>query len=215
MTRAPSGTERILTILRGQLHLVLGRDKLPAAKRHLQLLEVYSRPSSKSLLRLYFSTLYSGLSQGCFGVGHFQYPLILLDIFLSYFILLQSLQPVVYCDLIPMQGMRKEFAQAKVLALAQREVLFEVHELNMATTRLRLRFPGEKIPNISVLHPEQVPQQNVHLTAEKFAALEELKRLKGQLRYLNVSFMVEYSNILLLLMFFPDCMLCVYTYLSK
>jgi hypothetical protein len=57
----------------------------------------------------------------------------------------------------------------------------------MATTRLRLRFPGEKIPNISVLHPEQVPQQNVHLTAEKFSSLEELKRLKGQLRYLNVS----------------------------
>ncbi|KAG0565163.1 hypothetical protein KC19_8G169500 [Ceratodon purpureus] len=121
VTRAPSGTERILTILRGQLHLAVGKDKLPAAKRHLQLLE----------------------------------------------------------------GMRKEFAQAKVLALAQREVLFEVHELNMATTRLRLRFPGEKIPNISVLHPEQVPQQNVHLTGEKFAALEELKRLKGQLRYLN------------------------------
>lgn len=83
--------------------------------------------------------------------------------------------------------MRKEFAQAKVLALAQREVFFEVHELNMATTRLRLRYPGEKIPNISVLHPEQVPQQNVHLTAEKFAALEELNRVKGQLRYLNVS----------------------------
>lgn len=117
VTRAPSGTERILTTLRGQV----GRDKLPAARKHLQLLE----------------------------------------------------------------AMRKEFAQAKVLALAQREVFFEVHELNMATTRLRLRYPGEKIPNISVLHPEQVPQQNVHLTAEKFAALEELNRVKGQLRYLN------------------------------
>lgn len=94
--------------------------------------------------------------------------------------------------------MRKEFAQAKVLALAQREVLFEVHELNMATTRLRLRYPGEKIPNISVLHPEQVPRQSVHLTAEKFAAVDELRRLKGQLRYLNVSLTVgDYNNFIL------------------
>lgn len=97
-------------------------------------------------------------------------------------------------DPILLQAMRKEFAQAKVLALAQREVLFEVHELNMATTRLRLRYPGEKIPNISVLHPEQVPQQSVYLTGEKFAALEELKRLKGQLRYLNVSWAAEDSK---------------------
>ncbi|KAG0590383.1 hypothetical protein M758_1G090700 [Ceratodon purpureus] len=121
VSRAPSGTERVLTILKGQVNLGPGRDMLPAARKHLQLLE----------------------------------------------------------------GMRKEFAQARVLALAQREVFFEVHELNMATTRLRLRFPGEIIPNISVLHPEQVPQQNVRLTGEKFAALEELRRVKGQLRYLN------------------------------
>lgn len=94
---------------------------------------------------------------------------------------------VVYRHLILFQAMRKEFAQARVLALAQREVLYEVHELNVATTRLRLRYPGEIIPNISVLHPEQVPQQNVRLTGEKFSAVEELKRAKGQLRYLNVS----------------------------
>lgn len=89
--------------------------------------------------------------------------------------------------------MRKEYAQARVVALAQREVLYAMHELNMGTSRLRLRYPGEQMHNdisdLSALHEEEVPQRNVQLTGEKFAALEELMQAKGQLRYLNVSFL--------------------------
>ena len=40
VTRAPSETERILTNLRGQVNIVLGRDRLPEARKHLQTLEV-------------------------------------------------------------------------------------------------------------------------------------------------------------------------------
>jgi hypothetical protein len=40
VTRAPSETERILTIMRGHVKLVTGKDGLAAAKQHLLNLEV-------------------------------------------------------------------------------------------------------------------------------------------------------------------------------
>jgi E3 ubiquitin-protein ligase SHPRH len=86
--------------------------------------------------------------------------------------------------------MRKEYAQARVLALAQRGVLYALDEINMATTRLQLWYPGEdshgELEKLFKLHPEEVPQRNVQLTGEKFMALDDFMRAKGQLRYLKV-----------------------------
>lgn len=109
VSRAPSGTERILTILRGQVH---GRDKLPVARKHLQLLEVDSnfyfnelcffflelsftlyftllpleafRPCSESMLRLCCSVLYNGCVNLEVTVAvHFLHAFFLLNCFSS------------------------------------------------------------------------------------------------------------------------------------
>lgn len=88
-----------------------------------------------------------------------------------------------------MEAMRKEFAQARMLAVSQRMVLLALDELNMATTRLCFKYPGEDTSNVIdelfKLHPEEIPQRNARLTGEKFAACEDLHRAKGQLRYLK------------------------------
>ena len=83
----------------------------------------------------------------------------------------------------------------RVLALAQREVLYALDELNMATSRLRLKYPGEDsesaLNHLLTLHPEEVPQRNALLTGEKFMALDDLRQAKGQLRYLKVRLVSE------------------------
>lgn len=87
--------------------------------------------------------------------------------------------------------MRKEYAQARALALSQRMVLLALDELNMAKTRLCLRFPGEEISTeieqIFKVYLEEIPQKNAELTGEKFVSLDNLRRAKGQLRYLKVN----------------------------
>lgn len=86
--------------------------------------------------------------------------------------------------------MRKEYAQARLLAFSQRMVLLALDELNMAKTRLCLKFPGEEASissgEVFKVHPEEIPQRNAQLTGEKFIALDDLRRAKGQVRYLQV-----------------------------
>lgn len=85
--------------------------------------------------------------------------------------------------------MRKEFAQARVLALSQCMILFALDELNMATTQLHLKFPGEEISNATdelfKLHVQEIPQRNAQLIGDKYVAFENLCRMKGQLQYLK------------------------------
>lgn len=87
------------------------------------------------------------------------------------------------------EAMRKEYAQARLLAVSQRMVLLALDELNMAKTRLCLKFPGEEASHASdeifKLHLEEIPQRNAQLTGDKFIALEDLLRAKGQFRYLK------------------------------
>ncbi|CAM6114787.1 unnamed protein product [Calypogeia fissa] len=87
------------------------------------------------------------------------------------------------------ETMKKEYSQMRALAKIQREVLYALDELNMATTRLTLQLPGEVVENeiekLVKLPAEEVPQRNVQLTSEKFDALKDFSRAKGQLRYLK------------------------------
>eukprot|EP00850_Spirogloea_muscicola_P023159 SM000333S12561 [mRNA] locus=s333:34643:42565:- [translate_table: standard] len=89
------------------------------------------------------------------------------------------------------EALRKEFAEVRVLGNAQRGLLYALDELNMATTRIRLRLPGEaglpltEAEQRFVVSPEEVPARNHVLTSDKFVAAEELAKAKGQLRYLK------------------------------
>lgn len=83
------------------------------------------------------------------------------------------------------EAMRKEFTQARLLSVAQAQVLRAHDELKMAISRLRLRLPGEEPSSVGTLCTEELIPTSVQLTGEKFAALTELSRTKGQLRYLK------------------------------
>lgn len=84
-----------------------------------------------------------------------------------------------------LEAMRKEFTQARLLSVAQAQVLRAHDELKMAISRLRLRLPGEDPSSVGTLCTEELIPTSVQLTGEKFSALTELSRIKGQLRYLK------------------------------
>ncbi|MCO5578793.1 hypothetical protein L7F22_032639 [Adiantum nelumboides] len=88
-----------------------------------------------------------------------------------------------------LEAMRKEYSQARLVTASQRMVLLALDELNMAKTRLCLKFPGEEQSSKSndafKVYLEEIPQRNAQLTGEKFVALDDLRRAKGQVRYLQ------------------------------
>ncbi|KAI3720920.1 hypothetical protein L2E82_31919 [Cichorium intybus] len=83
-----------------------------------------------------------------------------------------------------LEGMRKEYAHARSLALAQAQVLNAHDEISMATSRLRLR-ENEDDKSIDALSLEELETASVENSSEKFVALSSLLRIKGQLRYLK------------------------------
>ncbi|KAL2227323.1 UNVERIFIED_CONTAM: E3 ubiquitin-protein ligase SHPRH [Sesamum indicum] len=83
-----------------------------------------------------------------------------------------------------LEAMRKEYAQARSLAIAQAHVLRAHDEIKMATSRLRLR-ENEDDKSIDALSPEELDIASVENSSEKFLALDSLSRIKGQLRYLK------------------------------
>eukprot|EP00897_Mesotaenium_endlicherianum_P002013 jgi/Mesen1/183/ME1135971C07684 len=89
-----------------------------------------------------------------------------------------------------LDAMRREFGLARALAEAQRSVLHALDELHMATTRVRLRFPGEQLAGehdaLFKILAEEVPAMSAKLSNDKFAAADDVARARGQLRYLKV-----------------------------
>lgn len=81
--------------------------------------------------------------------------------------------------------MRKEYGHARSLAIAQAQILQAYDEINMATTRLRLR-EDENDKSLDALSEDELPSANVLNTSEKFASLSLLSCIKGKLRYLKV-----------------------------
>ncbi|KAM7494701.1 hypothetical protein LguiB_029310 [Lonicera macranthoides] len=83
-----------------------------------------------------------------------------------------------------LEGMRKEYAQARSLAIAQAQVLRAHDEIKMATSRLRLRENVDD-KSIDALGTEELDIASAENSSEKFLALSSLLRIKGQLRYLK------------------------------
>lgn len=81
--------------------------------------------------------------------------------------------------------MRKEYASARSLCIAQAQVLRAHDEIKMSTSRLRLR-EDENDKSLDALSVEELPANNVHHSNEKFISLALLLRIKGKLRYLKV-----------------------------
>ncbi|KAL6980868.1 RING-type E3 ubiquitin transferase [Sarracenia purpurea var. burkii] len=80
--------------------------------------------------------------------------------------------------------MRKEYVQARSLAIAQAQVLRAHDEIKMATSRLRLR-ENEDDKSIDALSPGELDAASAENSSDKFLALTSLSRIKGQLRYLK------------------------------
>lgn len=83
------------------------------------------------------------------------------------------------------KGMRKEYRHARLLALAQAQVLNAYDEIKMATTRLHIR-ESENDKSIDALSPNELASASVMNTSDKFLSLTSLSNIKGKLRYLKV-----------------------------
>lgn len=81
--------------------------------------------------------------------------------------------------------MRKEYAHARALAIAQAQVLQAHDEIKMATTRLQLRV-HEDDKSLNALTKDELPSASVQYSSDKFVALNLLACIKGKLRYLKV-----------------------------
>ncbi|XP_047328470.1 E3 ubiquitin-protein ligase SHPRH isoform X2 [Impatiens glandulifera] len=87
-------------------------------------------------------------------------------------------------QLLLLEGMRKEYATARSLAIAQAQVLRAHDEIAMAISRLRLR-TNDDDNSIDALSSEELVAASVEYSGEKFLAVASISRIKGQLRYLE------------------------------
>ncbi|XP_024025293.1 E3 ubiquitin-protein ligase SHPRH isoform X2 [Morus notabilis] len=83
-----------------------------------------------------------------------------------------------------LEGMRKEYANARALAIAQAQVLQAHDEIKMATTRLQLQV-HEDDKSLNALTKDELPSASVQYSSDKFVALNLLACIKGKLRYLK------------------------------
>ncbi|KAH7548237.1 hypothetical protein JRO89_XS14G0087300 [Xanthoceras sorbifolium] len=83
-----------------------------------------------------------------------------------------------------LECMRKEYAHARSLAIAQAQVLRAHDEIKMATTRLHLK-EDENDNAVDALSPDELAFASVTNSTEKFISIALLSRIKGKLRYLK------------------------------
>lgn len=82
--------------------------------------------------------------------------------------------------------MRKEFSQARLLSIAQAQVLRAHDEMKMSLQRLCLKETEDESAAVNVLSREELIASSMHNSSDKFLGLSLLARIKGQLRYLKV-----------------------------
>ncbi|XP_008782680.2 E3 ubiquitin-protein ligase SHPRH isoform X1 [Phoenix dactylifera] len=87
--------------------------------------------------------------------------------------------------LLLFEAMRKEFSQARLLSIAQAQVLRAHDEMKMSLQRLRLKETEDETAAINVLSREELIGSSMHNSSDKFLGLSLLARIKGQLRYLK------------------------------
>ena len=86
-----------------------------------------------------------------------------------------------------MEAMRREFQKASAAALAQRTALAARDELAMATTRLRLRAPGETVAADAhhILAAGELPSMQADVCAQRAVHEADLMQAKAKLRWLR------------------------------
>lgn len=87
-------------------------------------------------------------------------------------------------QLLLLEGMRKEYALARSLAIAQAQVLCAYDEIKMATCRLRLKEDLDD-DSMDALSLDEIDAASTQNSSDKFLELSSLSRIKGQLRYLK------------------------------
>ncbi|XP_065870034.1 uncharacterized protein [Euphorbia lathyris] len=83
-----------------------------------------------------------------------------------------------------LEAMRKEYSNARSLAVAQAQLLRAHDEIKMATSRLHLQ-EDENDNSIDALASHELESASVLQSNEKFISLNLLSRIKGRLRYLE------------------------------
>jgi E3 ubiquitin-protein ligase SHPRH len=83
--------------------------------------------------------------------------------------------------------MRKEFSQARFLSIAQNQLLRAHDELKMSISRMKLKEKDDEPSEVNIVTREELIPYNVQFTSDKFVSLSSLARIRGQLRYLQVS----------------------------
>lgn len=87
-------------------------------------------------------------------------------------------------QLMLLEAMRKEYTQARLLVVAQIQILRAHDEIKMATLRLRLR-EDENDNSVDALSLDELEAASSENSGDKFLAFSSLSRIKGQLRYLK------------------------------
>ncbi|KAK4288850.1 hypothetical protein Pmani_038148 [Petrolisthes manimaculis] len=101
-----------------------------------------------------------------------------------------------------LENMKKEFKNYRILWRAVFDSVSAMDEVNMATIRLRLRFPDEDVPQAKkkkdgdnlekkvevqryILEPGELSQQDLKLKSDRIVASNDMKIKLGQLLYLQ------------------------------
>lgn len=87
--------------------------------------------------------------------------------------------------LLRFEAMRKEYAHARCLSVAQSQFLGAHDEIRMSTTRMRLKETDDEADSVMVLSREELVPHSLQHSSDKFLSLTKLSRIKGQLRYLK------------------------------
>lgn len=87
--------------------------------------------------------------------------------------------------LLLFEAMRKEYAQARCLSVAQSQLLGAYDEIRMSTTRMRLKETEDEPNSATVLSREELISHSLQYSSDKFLSLNKLAGIKGQLRYLK------------------------------
>eukprot|EP00889_Picochlorum_renovo_P000171 jgi/Picre1/27201/NNA_000170.t1 len=88
-----------------------------------------------------------------------------------------------------MELRRREFIKARALAVAQRQVLYSLDELNMCRMRMRLRLSTEHALSAEeeryTVHPFEIPERLVEFQTEHAIAQNDLQNALGTWKYLK------------------------------
>ncbi|KAJ1292442.1 hypothetical protein BS78_02G391500 [Paspalum vaginatum] len=83
------------------------------------------------------------------------------------------------------EAMRKEFSQARILSIAQTQLLRAHDEIKMSISRLQLKEKNDEPSAVNIVTREELIPYSVQFTSEKFMSLSSLARVRGQLRFLK------------------------------